>query len=243
MPLENVSAVIITKNAGATLRDTLISLKAFDEVVIYDNGSNDDTIGIAAEFENVSLHTGEFLGFGRTKSHAVSLARHDWVLSIDADETVSDDLRQSLLGASRDDPDTAYQVNRHNYFMGKLVRHSGWGNDWLLRLFNRTHHGFNDAAVHEQVVLGAGGNIDRLTGALKHDAVRDIGQFLVKINRYSELRRQSARTTLPLPVIVLRSWFAFIRCYVLQLGFLDGWRGFVIARANAIGTFFKYMKW
>lgn len=242
MPLNNVSAVIITRNVASTIRDTLESLRRFDEVVIYDNGSDDGTQDIVQEYPNVSFHSGEFLGFGKTKAHAVSLARNEWVFSIDGDETLSDELLRALNELALDDPTTAYLVLRHNYFMGKHVSHGGWGNDWLLRFFNRNHHGFNDAAVHEQVVSGSGGKTKRLAGPLIHDAVQDIGQFLIKINRYSEFYRHENRKTYPLAIIVVKSWFSFFRSYILQMGILEGWRGLVIARSDANGTFFKYMK-
>ena len=242
MPLKNVSAVVIVRNGDATIRDTLSSLKAFDEVVVYDNGSDDDTVNIARTFENVSLHQGEFSGFGKTKAHAVSLARNEWVFSIDADESVSDELRTSLLALSVDDPNTAYMVVMNNYIMGRSVRHSGWGNNWRLRLFNRTRHSFTEDAVHEKVALGAGGKLERLEGPLNHNSIRDLGQFLTRIDHYSELRRNSSVKTLPLPLIVGHTWFSFFRSYILQLGFLDGWRGTVIAQSMAMGTFFNHMK-
>ena len=91
--LDKVSVVIITRNAAATLAETLESASGFDEVVVYDNGSDDATMEIAKAYENVSLHQGEFLGFGPTKNHAVSLARNDWVLSLDADEEISPQLK------------------------------------------------------------------------------------------------------------------------------------------------------
>lgn len=242
MPLSDISAVIIVRDAEATLRNTLNSLVDFAEVLVYDNGSSDRSIDIARSFDNVKLHSGKFLGFGKTKSHAVSLAANNWVFSIDADETVSDELRGSMDALALDNPQLAYSIDRHNFMLGRQVKHGGWGNDCLLRLFHRQHHGFNDAPVHEKVCLGAAGIECRLQGALHHDAVRDIGQFLIKINRYSEIVRHSGRKPVPLAMVVLKTLFAFFRSYVLQLGLLDGWRGLVIAVSNANGTFYRYMK-
>ena len=242
MSLADISVVIIVRDAEATLADVLHSTVDFGEVLVYDNGSTDKTIEIAKSFANVNLQQGEFIGFGKTKSHAVSLARNDWVFSIDADESVSDALRQSLEKLPLEVTTTAYRVLRHNYLMGKHVAHGGWGNDWLIRLFNRKHHDFNAAPVHEKVILGGSGRTERLSGSLDHNAVQNIGQFLVKINRYTEINRQASKKAIPLILVVAKTWFAFFRSYVLQLGFLDGWRGLVIARCRADGTFFKYMK-
>jgi glycosyltransferase involved in cell wall biosynthesis len=237
-----ISAVIIARDVEATIGATLESLQDFAEVVVYDNGSEDRTLEIAEPFPNVRVHEGEFIGFGPTKNRAADLAEHDWVFSIDSDEQVSPELLESIAGCDLGDPATAYEVQRVNYLRGKPVRHSGWGGDWLLRLYNRRGTSVSDAAVHEVVQAPPGGRVARLKGELSHDAVRELGQFLVKIDRYSELFRKESPRLLPVPVIFLRSVWTFIRVYVFQLGFLDGWRGLVIAVGDANGVFFKYMK-
>lgn len=237
-----ISAVVITRDAASTLRATLESLAGFDEVVVYDNGSHDETCAIAREFGNVVLHEGEFLGFGPTKNLAAGLARNDWVLSIDADESVSPALLAAIAAADRGDPDVAYSVHRANFLMGREVRHAGWGYDWLVRLYHRKATRLTEVMVHEIVLPPAGGRIVRLQGDLLHDAVRDLGGFLVKIDRYSELRRADPPSASMLPLIVARATWSFIRSYFIRLGILDGWRGLVIAISDANGTFFKYMK-
>ena len=241
MSLQQIAAVIIARDAAATIGGTLESLRRFPEVVVYDNGSVDATVEIASSYPNVRVFTGEFLGFGPTKNHAADLAEHDWIFSIDSDESVSPELLRALDSAALD-PASAYVVNRHNYFMGKRVRHSGWGGDWLVRLYHRSRLRFEDAMVHEKVAVPGDTPQVRLDGALHHEAVREIGQFLVKINRYSEIRSQTARRAYHPAYIVIKSLWAFFRTYVLRLGCLDGWRGLVISVSNANGVFFKYMK-
>ncbi|MDR5874408.1 glycosyltransferase family 2 protein [Halomonas sp. CUBES01] len=243
MPI-GMSVVIITRNAASTLVSTLDALSEFGEVVIYDNGSIDETPSIAARYPNVSLHQGEFFGFGLTKRHAVSLAKNDWILSLDADEVPSKrlttELRQWIASARSCD---IGNVLRENSMLGRPVRHSGWGNDWLVRLFNRRDYNFNDAMVHESVEIDHKANIIQLPGCIEHAAVTDLSQFLEKINRYSTLRSNSGKLKKYSPgVIFLKSIFAFIRTYFFQLGVLDGWRGLVIAVANANGVFWKYIK-
>lgn len=243
MPLADFSVVLITRDGGATLSACLESLASFDEVVVFDNGSSDDTQEIAAGFANVSWYEGSFLGFGKTKRAAVDLARHDWVLSIDADEYLSAELAEELDRLDLSDAQVAYEVLRNNKFMGKHVRFGGWGGDWLIRAFNRKHCQFNDAPVHEQVEVPAGVRTQRLNNPLWHEAVTELNQFLSKIARYSELRRRDRRVShLPTVLIFLRACWAFLRSYVFQLGLLAGWRGLVIAYSESIGTFFKYMK-
>ena len=237
-----ISAVIIVRDAEATLAVCLQALAFLAEVVVYDNGSVDRTREIAGSFPNVCLHSGPFLGFGPSKNHAAGLARYPWILSIDSDESVSPDLARSVLAADLSDPSIVYAVWRHNYMLGRRVRHAGWGQDWLPRLYHRDSARLSDAAVHENLTWNPGVTVRRLSGALRHDAVRDLGDMLVKVNRYSEIRRQTQPVSHPPGLILLRAWWAFVRTYILQGGWLDGWRGVVIAWSNANGVFYKYMK-
>jgi len=239
-----ISVVIITRNAQATLGRTLDAVRNFDDIVIYDNGSTDGTCELASEFPNVTLHQGEFLGFGPTKHHAVTLARHDWILSLDADEAPDSELIDAMYKWVSDArPNQVAKLLRENWMLERPVRHSGWGNDWLIRLFNRRVYNFNDAMVHESVALDAQAEVVTLPGKIIHLAVTDLGQFLEKINRYSSIRAASGKLkAYPFALIVLKALFAFIRTYLFKRGFLDGWRGVVIATANANGVFWKYAK-
>jgi glycosyltransferase involved in cell wall biosynthesis len=242
MSLDRICPVIIVRDAERTIARTLESLAAFNQVVVFDNGSQDRTIEVCAAFPNTHVVKGEFSGFGPTKNRAAALAAGEWILSIDADEYLSDALATSLAGLVLDDERSVFAVERRNLFMGKHVRRGGWGNDWLVRLYNRRVCAFDDAPVHEKVVVPADVRVLRLTGPLWHQAVIELDQFLQKISRYSELRR-SARGPVHSPaVIAVRSGWAFFRSYFLQLGVLEGWRGLVIAAANGTGTFFRHMK-
>lgn len=241
--IRDISVVIITRDAASTLEATLTALNGFDDVVIYDNGSRDATLAVAKRHQNVRLFQGEFLGFGPTKRHAVSLAANDWILSLDADEAPDEKLLRALeqwdTSAERD---AAGKIRRNNLLLGKVVRHSGWGNDWLVRLFNRRFCNFNDAMVHEAVETSAVTHIMRLEGGITHQAVTDLSQFLDKVNHYSSIRAEHSRRSLPPALILTKAIFAFFRTYGLRLGFLDGWRGLVIAFSNANGVFWKHMK-
>lgn len=241
--IEHISVVMICKNAAATIAGSLNSLTAFKEVVIYDNGSTDDTLAIIANYDNVKLVRGDFMGFGKTKAYAVTLASNDWVFSLDADESISKELLNFLEHNWHDkDELTVGKVIRHNYLMGAWVKHGGWGDDWLVRLFNRKQHQFNDAPVHEQVQLQQKTRVLPINLPIVHNAVQNIGQFLHKINTYSEIRSNQQQQPKSLFLIVLRSLFAFIKSYVIKRGFLAGWRGVLIAWNQANGVFYKYMK-
>lgn len=201
--LDQISVVIITKNAADTLADALASTAGFAEVVVYDNGSEDATLEIAKAYDNVSLHQGNFMGFGATKNHAVTLAKGEWVLSLDADERVSDELQHFLDGWKPADDNVVGVIRRDNYFMERLVDKGGWGGDWLVRLYNRNTHQFNKNAVHESVPLTSTSRPEKMPYPIRHDAVRRVGDFLVKIDRYSEIRRQTSSKTFHPAVIVL----------------------------------------
>lgn len=241
MSIERIHPVLITRDAAPTIGKALESLREFPSVLVYDNGSADDTIAICERFANVRVETGPFEGFGATKSRAVGLAAGDWVLSIDADEYLSPDLLASLRAANLEDG-VAYAIERFNVFMGRRVRHGGWGDDWLVRLFDRRRSGFDDSPVHEKVSVPEGVRVERLEGALWHVAVTDIDQFLGKISRYSELEIERSRHTHHPAVIAVHATWAVFRSYVLKLGFLEGWRGLVIAYCDGVGCFFKHMK-
>ncbi len=240
--IDHISIVIITRNAAATLGATLASVRNFSNVVVWDNGSDDGTLELAATHANVDIHHASFLGFGPSKNAACDLARNAWVFSLDADECLDAPLIEALANWSPDDQTRVGQILRENHFMGRAVHHGGWGNDQLVRLFHRDAHRFNDAQVHEKVAVSTQTQLVPLPGRVLHAAVRHVGQFLQKIDRYTEIRRESSDKTYPTPIIVIKSAFAFFRSYVLQRGFMAGWRGLIIAWSNANGVFYKYIK-
>lgn len=242
MPLADIAAVIITRDAEATLAETLASLARLPEVVVYDNGSTDGTEDIARAHGNVRWFSGEFTGFGPTKNQAAELAERDWILSIDADEAASEALVDELDALDLADDVRLYEVDRHNYFMGRRVRHAGWGNDWLPRFYHRARHAYNQASVHERIEPGVGSTVVRLRSPLYHRAVERLGAFLQKADRYSEIRAARAHAAKAPALVFLRAVWAFLRTYFLRLGFLEGWRGLVIAWGDADGVFYKHMK-
>lgn len=239
--LSRISVVMIVRDADATLPAALDSVRGFGEVVVYDNGSSDATHTIAARYPNVKIHTGEFRGFGPTRNAAAALAVNDWIFSLDADEIMTPGLAAAITGVSLNRPEHAYAIERQNFFLGKRVYHAGWGSQWLTRLYHRTTHRFTDVSVHEKVGLKPGEHAIKLTGVLRHTAMRDAGDFLVKMHRYTMLKAGESSRTYPLVIICLKSIWAFIRAYFLRLGMLDGWRGLLISVSEANGVFYKYM--
>lgn len=239
-----LSVCLITLNEEETLGPCLDSVsKIADEIVILDSGSSDRTPEIARS-RNATIHQHAFDGFGAQKQRAVDLAKNDWILFLDADERLS----ESLLGELETlltDPEklerfSAYRVPRINHFMGKPIRHGGWDNDDLVRLFDRRKASFDTKIVHEEVV--SPGPAGRLDAPLTHEPARSPEEFIRKNLLYARMKSLS-RKALPFPIGVLAMIAAppavFFRMYVLRLGFLDGLEGFLLA--NLYG-FFAFMK-
>lgn len=238
-----ITPVIIVKNGAVHVRRTISALKPFKQVVVYDNGSTDDTLSLLSEYPNVKVVQGSFMGFGPTKNAAASHAETDWILSLDIDEQVNQQLLDALANWPIEEESKVGEVLRNNYFCGKHIRTNGWGKDWLCRVYNRRQHSFTDSPVHEKVKLNDRSQVVRLKGGLEHEAVSDVGQLLMKTQHYSELYANSERARLyPFPVVVLKAAFRFFRSYFLQAGILSGARGMIIAVGEATGVFFRYSK-
>ena len=150
-----ISVVIICKNEAAVIGTTLQSLQGLtDDIVVYDNGSTDATEEIARSAA-INFHRGTWEGFGKTKNKANALAKYDWILSLDADESIDEQLKQSLLGFNPAKEKTVYDLRFKNFLGSKCIRYGEWGNDWLVRLFNRKQVSWNNEAVHETLLIPA----------------------------------------------------------------------------------------
>jgi len=233
--------VIIAKDASDTIGTTLESLKKFSEVIVYINNSTDNTEQIAQSYLNVKVINGEFLGFGPTKNKAATFSSNDWILSLDSDEVLTDELTEELANLNLKDNNQVFILKRDNYFLRKKIKYSGWGSDYLVRLYNRSSHSFNLKQVHEKIEINKDTHSIKLQNSFKHMAVTNINQFLEKIIKYSDLAAKDAKTC-SFSVVIMKSFFAFFKTYILQFGFLDGWMGFVIAVSNANGRFYRYTK-
>ncbi len=241
MLIDTISVVIMAKDAEQTIKETLDSLMSFTEVIFYLNNSTDGTEEIAKKYPNVTIVYGDFLGFGPTKNKAATYAENEWILSLDSDEVILKLLLEELKLLKLDNKKEVFILKRDNYFLGEEVKYSGWGKDKLTRLYNRTYHQFNQNIVHEFVELKEDAVKTELQNSFKHNAVQDINQFLQKVMKYSDLASKDKKTCNFL-VVIMKAKFAFFKTYIIQLGFLDGWRGFVIAVSNFNGKFFRYTK-
>lgn len=238
-----LSVIIITKNEAANMRACLESVAWADEVIVLDSGSTDDTVAIGKELR-AQVHVSEgWPGFGQQKNRALGYATRDWVLSLDADERVTPELREQLTAAMANAGYSGYYIPRLSQFCGKFVRHSGWYPDYVLRLFRRGAGKFSGDEVHERVLLD--GHAGKLSSPLLHYSYRTAEDVERKVQHYATAAARqmhaSGKKATWLDAPVRGSW-AFLRTYLLRLGVLDGGAGLAIAHMNARTTYLKYRR-
>lgn len=239
-----ISVVIICKNGKIQLQRTLPTLQGLtDDVLVYDNGSTDDSVLVAREM-GARVVEGPWLGFGPTKNKANQLARYDWILSLDTDEAIDRELFQALTEL-KPERGVAYDLVRKNFVGDKQLKYGDWGTDHHVRLFHRGDVQWNQDEVHEEPTLPTGYEVRKLKGALLHRTTESTSDYRQKLADYA---RMSARKYLAQGKkanwvkLFLSPVFTFIRGYILKLGFLDGITGLEIASITAWYTRNKYLE-
>jgi len=238
-----LSVVVITLNEEERIRETLASVAWADEIVVIDAGSEDKTVALAREFtDHVIIHPWE--GFAAQKNYGIEQATGEWILSLDADEQVEPALRAEIATVlSAREASAGYRIARRNVMWGRFIRHGRLYPDWQLRLFRRGRGRFVERAVHESVQVD--GDVGRLVAPLLHRSYRDVGDFLRRADRYSTLAADDwVRAGRPFHAIelVTAPLGRFVSMFVLHRGFLDGWRGFLLAVLYAYYVFIRSAK-
>jgi glycosyltransferase involved in cell wall biosynthesis len=238
-----LSVTIVAWNEEERLRPCLESVAWADEIVVVDAESRDKTVQIAREFTD-RVMTRPWTGFAAQKNFAITQGTGDWVLSLDADEEASPELREEI-GTTIADPQACdgYAVRRRNIFLGRWIRHGGLYPDWQVRLFRRGRGHFVERAVHESVAVE--GRLGRLDGHLVHRSYEGVSDFVERANRYSslaaaELAREGRRVATH--ELIVRPLSRFVSMYVLKRGFLDGGRGLLLAALYAYYVFMRSAK-
>jgi glycosyltransferase involved in cell wall biosynthesis len=242
--MSKLSAYVLTFNEEGKIREALESLKWVDEIVVLDSHSTDGTERICREYTD-KFYQCDFSGFGRLRNRALELVTHDWVLSLDADERVTDELREEIREKLANGPDCdAYFVPRKNLFLGRWILHCGWYPDYRQpQFFNKHRLRYRDELVHEG--FESTGTIGYLHGHALQYPFRDLGEYLRKMSRYSTLmakqmaaggRRFHAHQLITHPI------FTFFKMYGLRQGFRDGMPGLILSLLYAYYTFVKYAK-
>ena len=227
----------MAKNAEETIAQSLDSLGNFDEVVLYLNNSTDSTEEIAKGYHNVKIVKGEFRGFGNTKNDASSHSKNRWILSLDSDEILNQELINEIERQDFRDPKNIFKLKRDNYFLG----HKTQSADHIDRLYNREFTQFNDNDVHEKVIIPSDANLITLKESFTHLNITNINQTLTKIIHYTDLGATHKKTCF-FGTVIAKSIFAFFKTYLLQGNIIRGWVGFALAINSANKRYYKYIK-
>ena len=235
MSAHKLSAVIISKNEADRIAQCLSSLKGLtDDIIVVDSGSTDGTVELAESY-GAKVFDLEWKGYGPTKNWGNERAQHDWIISLDADEWLSEDLKKEILNTELVNGNV-YMMDRQNIYLGKEINHSGWSPDWVLRIFNRKDVLWNDNLVHEKLIVPSGTKKIKLKNKLMHNSYRSREDHMEKIEKYARLKAESWINKKNHPGSLKRLIGPFAKAfssYVLKLGFLDGSAGWQIALTNA----------
>ena len=239
-----LSVVIITRNEAHRIARCLTSIAWADEIIVLDSGSTDNTVEIAKKFTPHVFTDTNWQGFGVQKQRALSHATGDWVLNLDADECVDASLKSCMQQAIKAERFDAFRVPIRMCFYGKPLRFSSSPTRHV-RLFKRLGARFSDDNVHEKIVLPKQARIGQLKTPIWHDSFLDLSHALQKMDSYSsssaKIRVDEKRRSSILRSLLGANWM-FVRCYVLQRGFLDGRAGLMMAILNAEGSFYRSIK-
>ncbi len=237
-----ISVVMIVKNEEAIIKRCLNAASWADEIVVLDTGSSDSTPQICKDLGAKVSYLDKWEGFGKARQQACSLASNDWVLSLDADEIVSEELAETLQKLRETRLEKAsYRVRIRSHYLGKAINYCGWQKETHIRLFNRNWAGYNDALVHESLLSSV--PVLCLSGTIEHYTYPTKARHLEKMKLYGSLGAEklynSGKKT-SLAEAGLRAAFTFLKMYLLKLGFLDGWQGWELCKTTAWGTWYKY---
>lgn len=238
-----LSVIIITKNEAHNIERCLKSVAWAEEVIIVDSGSTDNTLEIAQQYTS-HVYSADWRGYGVQKQRALEYATGDWVLNLDADESVSSDLKDAIVEAMASSAADAYRVPIRMKFYGQLLKYSSSPKRHV-RLFKREGAKFSNDVVHEKIILPRNARIGKLTECIVHQSFQDLRHALLKMNQYSSYTakaRLKAKGQSSLLMAIVAAGWMFFRCFVLQRGFLDGQAGFVLAVLNMEGAFYRAMK-
>lgn len=243
--MSKFSIVIVAKDAADKIGRLLQSLQGLtDDVIVCDTGSSDDTIGISRH-AGANVHSIPWEGYGKSKNRAIGFARYDWILSLDSDEKIDAQLYEQLKQWQPGDVHTVHQVLWKNFFGTQWIRYSDWGSSWKNRLFHKYTVHWDDAIAHEDVTCSQPLKFVKFNGYLDHYTFKDTREYASKMVHSAMITAQkyhSKGKKASLLKIVFSPWYSFFKTYFLKLGFLDGYKGWIIAVTTSYYTFIKYVR-
>ena len=241
--MRKLSVAIITFNEESNIARALKSVSFADEIVVVDSHSTDKTVEICKEF-GATVTLREFAGHVDQKNFALGLTEHDWVLSLDADEVITDGLKDEIIQVlNADNIKDGYKMPRLAFYLGRWIKHSGWYPDYKTRLVNKTKAKWVGIDPSDRLELD--GALGTFKNDFLHYTYQDVAHHLRTINSYTSITAErlfeKGKKTCVLDLTV-RPFLVLIKKYFLKLGFLDGIPGLVIAITTAFYTFSKYLK-
>ncbi|MFN8439116.1 MAG: glycosyltransferase family 2 protein [Cytophagales bacterium] len=242
----NISVVVIVKDGSVHLPKFLQQLENIFEniIVLIDDRTTDQSAQIAQTYSNTEIHYFTFEGFGKAKKLACSFAKYDWILSLDVDEFLDTQALHFIANHKFEQPNAVYKICRKNYYKDQHISGAGWKDDKPIRIFNKTHTNFAPVLVHEYIVEHTDTVVKSVEGHIKHYPYDSIFQLIQKMNFYSDLyiKQNLNKKSSSVFKSIYKGLFAFFRDYILDKGFMFGYKGLVISFTNASGTFYKYIK-
>jgi len=240
---QKLSVIITTFNEEVNVAECVESVRFADEILLVDSFSTDKTVEIASRFP-IRILQREYFGSAAQKNWAIDRVENEWVLIIDADERVPEALAREILEVLATEPTVeGYYIRRENVFIDRVIRHSGWSTDKVVRLFRRDKGRYPNRRVHADLEIG--GPVPVLRSSFLHYTFRSFDQYFPKFLNYAEWGAAQAfrdGRRAGIVEIVLRPWWRFFRTWILQLGILDGMHGFVLCALQAFGVFIKYAR-
>ncbi|CEG56312.1 glycosyltransferase family 2 protein [Legionella fallonii] len=238
-----LTVIIISKNEEANIGQCLKSVSFADEIIVLDSGSTDNTVAIAKQYTDNVFST-DWPGYGIQKQRALSRAKGDWVLNLDADESVSPELQEEIKEAIASGDADGYRIPIQMIFYNQPLKYSASPKRHI-RLFKRANASYSKDIVHEKILLLPNAKVEKLKNGIMHHSYRDVTHVLYKLNKYSsysaKIRIESGKETGFIRIFIGTGWM-FFRCFILQRGFLDGKLGFLFALFSAQGTFYRGIK-
>ena len=237
-----VSVIIITKNESKNIKSCLVSVDWSDEIIVVDSESTDGTIEIVKKFTD-KVFINKWEGYALQKSYALSLAKNEWVLSLDADERITQKLADEIISLDLvNNKFDAFKIHRENYFLGKKITTCGWGSDYQLRLFRKSKTTLSPRLVHEGFIVN--GNVGVLKNSMIHYSYVELKEGFYKINEYSTLEANEKfnRKKVTFVSIVFYPIIAFLQHYIIRRGFMDGKHGLMVSLMHAMTKLQVQMK-
>ena len=239
--MEKISVIIITKDEEKNISDCLKSVQWADEIIVVDSESTDRTVELAKKFTD-KVVVRKWDGYVPQKKYALSLASNEWVLSLDADERITSELKDEILNTNSEKFD-GYKIRRRNFLYNKEIKSCGWGNDYQLRLFRKNKTDLDERLVHEKFVIN--GEVSSLKQPMIHYTFGSFAEYFLKINYYTSLKAQeiyNKKRKINGWIIFIHTISSFFSFFIIKRGFKDGVYGLIISLLHSISTAMNYLK-